>query len=277
MVEQTEKTQPEVSVVCPFHNEAQILEPAIGTLLAQLRMLGRSWELLVVNDGSDDGSGGIAERLARENPNLRAIGYAEHRGRGYALREGIAAARGEIIVTTEMDLTWGAHIVHDLVRALGESPEADIVLASPHLPGGGYKGVPFFRVWVSRLGNWLIRACLGLAPTMNTGMARAYRAPVIRSLPLGENDKEFHLEVVHKAAARDYVIREIPAALEWKEHERAGQQPHRRSSTHLLHTALGHIRFLFRASPLRTLGVVSLCVLIPVVLVLLGWVLWPRP
>lgn len=84
---------------------------------------------------------------------------------------------------------------------MSSDPGADIVVASPHLPGGGYKNVPAKRVWLSRLGNKVIRACMSDAATMNTGMTRAYRRRAILSLPLYEPGKEFHLEVILKATA----------------------------------------------------------------------------
>ncbi len=112
---------------------------------------------------------------------------------------GILAARGNVIVTTEIDLSWGETIVHDLVDAMTRWPDADIVVASPNLPGGGYKHVPAKRVWISRFGNRVIRLCMANAVTMNTGMTRAYRRDVIQSLPLTEPGKEFHLEVILKA------------------------------------------------------------------------------
>lgn len=191
----------DVTVVCPFYNESGILEHAIRTLAGRLRTLEGSWELIVVNDGSVDGSDVIAGRVAQDIPEVRVLGYRYNRGRGSALRTGIAAARGDIIVTTEIDLSWGEDIVHQLVAEMREHPEIDMVVASPHLPGGGYKNVPAKRVWLSRVGNHIIRACMTNAATMNTGMTRAYRREVIQSLPLFADGKEFHLEVMLKATS----------------------------------------------------------------------------
>src|SRR3954453_12063602 len=104
----------DVSVVCPFFNEAGILEHAIRTLAKCLQTLNATWELIVVNDGSTDGSGAIAERVASELPRVRVLGYRYNRGRGHALRTGISAATGDVIVTTEIDLSWGENVVHEL-------------------------------------------------------------------------------------------------------------------------------------------------------------------
>lgn len=253
----------DISVVCPFYNEAGILEHAVRTMVDRLRSLEGSWELIIVNDGSTDDSGAIAARLANEYPELRVLGYQYNRGRGYGLRAGIAAASGDLIVTTEIDLSWGDTIVHDLVAALRAWPDADIVVASPHLAGGSYKNVPAKRVWLSRIGNQVIRACMSNAVTMNTGMTRGYRREAITSLPLTEDGKEFHLEVILKANAFGLRIREIPAVLEWKEYKHRGQRIKRKSSSRVNRLIVSHSLFSIFANPVRyvwTLSLVSLIV-----------------
>jgi dolichol-phosphate mannosyltransferase len=253
----TTSTHVDVSVVCPFFNEAGIIEGAIRQMLLQLRTLPGTWELIVVNDGSTDGSRALAEAIAREDPRVRVLGYERNRGRGRALLTGIHAARGAIVVTTEIDLSWGETIVADLVAAMHRWADADIVVASPNLPGGGYKNVPFSRVSVSRLGNRVIRLCMANAVTMNTGMTRAYRREVIQSLPLIEEGKEFHLEVILKATAFGHRIREIPAVLEWKEHKRQGQVVQRRSSSKVNRLIVSHSLFSIFANPVRYVWLMS--------------------
>ena len=247
----------DVSVVCPFFNESGIIEHAIRQMLAQLRTLPGTWELIVVNDGSTDDSAEIADAVAHENPRLRVLGYPRNQGRGHALHTGILAARGDIIVTTEIDLSWGETVVHDLVDAMTRWPDADIVVASPNLPGGGYRHVPAKRVWISRLGNRVIRLCMSNAVTMNTGMTRAYRRDVIQSLPLTERGKEFHLEVILKATAFGYRIREIPAVLEWKQHKRRGQVVKRKSSSKVNRLIVSHSLFSIFANPVRYVWLMS--------------------
>jgi len=254
--------QLDFSVVCPFYNEAGIIEQ---TVRAMLQNLGRStarWELIVVNDGSTDGSERLVEQLALESPNLRVLGYAQNRGRGYALRVGIAAARGAIIVTTEIDLSWGEDIVHRLVSAMHAWPDAHIVIASPHLEGGGYRNVPPMRVWLSLFGNMVIRTCLGHGVSMNTGMTRAYRRNVIHTLPLFENGKEFHLDVILKAVAFGLDIREIPAVLEWKDYRRDDQKVQRKSSSKVNRLIVSHTLFSLLANPVRYVWAAALFILL---------------
>ena len=243
--------RPEVSVVCPFYNESAILAHSMASLAGNLARLDCEWELIVVDDGSTDGSGEIARRAAEGNPRIRVTGYANNKGRGAALLTGIRQARGTTIVTTEIDLSWGENIVHDLLAAMRAHPEADIVVASPNLAGGGYRNVPAKRVLLSRLGNKVIRACMSHAATMNTGMTRAYRGEAIASLPLSEPGKEFHLEVILKATALGYRIVEIPAILEWKEYKHADRRVARKSSTRVNRLIVSHSLFSLLANPVR--------------------------
>ncbi len=161
------------------------------------------------------------------------------------------------MVTTEIDLSWGETIIDDLMAAMREWPDADMVVASPHLPGGGYKNVPFKRVFLSRFGNLVIRAFALNAVSMNTGMTRAYRREFIQSLPVHEDGKEFHLEVILKATAFGARIREIPALLEWKEYKHAGQRVKRKSSSKIRRLILSHSLFSLFAHPVRYVFAVS--------------------
>lgn len=242
---------PRISVVCPFFNEEAILESAAAGMLANLTPFGNSVELVMVNDGSTDGSKALAEQLAASNPRVRLISYNLNQGRGHALKTGIDNARGEIIVTTEIDLSWGDDIVSRLVQAMDARPKAALIIASPNLPQGGYRNVPAKRVLLSRVGNTLLRLCISRRITMYTGMTRCYRAAAIQGLPTCERGKEFHLEVAMKALALGWEIEEIPCVLEWKDHKlvKNPSAPKRKSSTNIPRIIRSHLLFSFLANP----------------------------
>lgn len=239
----------DISVVSPFYNEGKIVGSTVRDMLDQLESLDGDWELIVVNDGSTDESGEAVKSI--NHPRLRLIEYPVNRGRGYALAAGIQAARGDIIVTTEIDLSWGENIVHELVAEMHRNPGIDFVVASPHLPGGTYKNVPLKRVFFSKFGNRIIRTLMSRAATMNTGMTRAYRRGMIQSLPLYENGKEFHLEVILKATALGYRFSEIPAVLEWKDYRDKGKKVVRKSSSKVKRLIVSHTLFSIFANPVR--------------------------
>jgi len=263
----------DLSIVCPFYNEADILDSAVRSLLTKLSDLEVNWELIIVNDGSRDNSLAIAEVISKSEDRLRLISYSRNRGRGHALRSGIRQARGKIIVTTEIDLSWGEDIVDRLYEAIQSRPDSDIVIASPHLEGGGYKNVPWKRVFFSRFGNRVIRALMINAATMNTGMTRAYRRHVIRALPLEEDGKEFHLEVVLKAEALNYTISEIPSLLEWKEYKLVNQRVERKSSSKINKLVVSHSLFSLFGNPVRYVWALSGMTMV-VSLAFLGAAVW---
>lgn len=248
----------DISVVSPFFNESGIIRESVLEMLRQLESLDGEWELIVVNDGSTDNSAEIVRAIAADNSHLRLIEYPINRGRGYALRTGINSAQGDIIVTTEIDLSWGQTIVNELVEAMHKWPDVDMVVASPHMQGGSYKNVPLKRVLYSKLGNKVIRACMSNVVTMNTGMTRAYRREAIRSLPLSEEGKEFHLEVILKAKSLGYRIREIPAVLEWKDYKIRGQRVKRKSSSKINKLVVSHSLFSIFANPVRYVWAMSI-------------------
>jgi glycosyltransferase involved in cell wall biosynthesis len=260
-----------ISVVCPFFNEEAILDASVRRMLENLALLPEDWELIVVDDGSRDRSLQLARSLGAQERRLRVIGYPENRGRGYAIRTGVAHARGDIVITTEIDSSWGDDIVRRLVATLRALPGADIVIASPHLPGGGYRNVPLSRVMLSTVGNYIIRSGLTYSVTMHTGMTRGYRRDKFLALPLDEDDKEMHLEIVSKAIALGYRIYEIPAVLEWRVHELAGSATRlRRSSSVSNRLIRTHVLFSLLAAPFRYIYVVA-AGLAGVAAILLGW------
>lgn len=256
-----------ISVICPFYNEAAIIEASIRRMHANLATLDQPWELIVVNDGSTDNSFALAKALEAGHANLRVIGYANNRGRGYALRTGIEAARGEIVVTTEIDCSWGDDIAHRIAKIFHAYPTTDMVIASPNLPGGGYTNVPRRRVIISRVGNMLLRVALNARITMYTGMTRGYRRErFLQLLPIDQEEKEFHLEVARKALAFGFVIRELPATLAWQ-HDKLAKPgtAERKSSSRVRKLMRSHLLFSAFAAPIRYILLIAIILLLPAI------------
>jgi glycosyltransferase involved in cell wall biosynthesis len=260
-----------ISVICPFYNEEAIIGASVKLMLNNLATLRDDWELIIVNDGSTDRSLEIALNLEKEHPRLKVIGYGVNRGRGHAIRIGAAEAKGEIIVTTEIDSSWGDDIVHRIVEEFDRHPDADIVIASPHLLGGGYRNVPALRVFLSTIGNYVIRSGLTYSVTMNTGMTRGYKRKKFLAMPLNEDEKEMHLEIINKAIAFGYRIYEIPAILEWKDHKFTDPKgKKRKSSSNINKLIRTHVLFSLLAAPFRYLYFVSAML----GLVSVGFLMW---
>lgn len=260
-----------VSVIAPFFNEGDVIERALSGMVESLENAPFDWELICVNDGSTDNGFEVANNFAASDSRIKILGYQRNRGRGYALAFGAYQSKGDILVTTEIDLSWGNDIVQRLVAKLVEEPDLNIVIASPNLPGGGYKNVPFKRIFLSKLGNQIIRRAQGSAITMYTGMTRAYTADCFKGIPIDEFGKEFHLDVAQKAMALGYSIAEISCVLEWKDKTllRPGAKP-RKSSSKISALMKTHLLFAIAAAPFRYLipmaiGTLSLSTILVVV------------
>lgn len=248
-----------ISIVSPFYNEQTILASSLDHMLSNLHLLPEAWELIVVNDGSTDDSLNIAMQKAAATPHLRVISYDRNQGRGYALKQGIDAARGDIIVTTEIDCSWGDSIVASLSQALRADPHLDVVIASTNQPNGNYTNVPCHRVILSRVANFFLGLTVSQKITMFTGMTRGYKALAIKQLPISETGKEFHLDVIAKAMAFGFKIAEIPATITWKDEKLSIAGALKRKSSSKIPNIIGtHILFGLSSRPYRYLFLASL-------------------
>jgi len=97
-------TAPEISVVAPCHNEEGNIPALVDQISAALAPTGRSFEIVLVDDCSTDGSWALLQKLGAQNPRLRALRFAFNCGQSAAMWAGIKAARGTIIITLDSDL-----------------------------------------------------------------------------------------------------------------------------------------------------------------------------
>lgn len=236
---------PQVSVVIPMFNEAENAADTLAAVGAALTERGWSYEIVPVNDGSTDATAETLEDLAAGDARIRPVVYRVNRGRGYALRRGFASAHGEIVAALDADLSYTVDHLTRMVDLLHEDPEADIVVASPYMPGGRVEGVPFVRLAFSRIGNVVLRAALPRRIYTSTGVVRAYRHDVLRSLNLESDGKEIHLEILSDALALGYRVVEMPATLRARKKGRSKFRPRATVASHLLFSVLARPAGLF--------------------------------
>lgn len=247
-------THPEISLITPMYNESDNIQENIKNILNVLEELHLSWEYILVDDGSTDDSYKKAQEVIGNNRNCRIIHYPVNRGRGFALRQGFATAKGQFIITTESDLSWGASIIPSLCNAL-RNGNSDIVIASVYLPGGGFENVPLHRRLLSAWGNKILRWGFGVNLTMLSGMTRGYRRKVVETLYLEENRKEIHPEIVAKAQALGFMITEIPATIRWA-HPKPGQR--KRGGLRIARFIIPHLLISFGRGALKSFMSISL-------------------
>ena len=198
-----------VLVVVPTYNEAD----NVLTIAERLFAAVPSAHLLVVDDGSPDGTGALADGLAARDERAHVLHRTEKAGLGAAYIAGFAWAREQgYDVVVEMDAD-GSHSPEQLPRLLAALEHADLVLGSRWVPGGEVVNWPRSREVLSRGGNWWTRLMLGLPLRDATGGYRAYRRTVLDSLPLAEVASQgycFQVDLAWQTWKAGYEVVEVP-------------------------------------------------------------------
>jgi dolichol-phosphate mannosyltransferase len=195
--------------VIPTYNEAENIEPLVQRILAQ----GPDVEVVIVDDGSPDRTGEIADRLAADSDRVHVIHRNGPRGRGVAGRDGFlwAVQRGDVDCVIEMDgdLSHDPDYIPQMVEAL---EHADVVIGSRYIPGGGNVKRKWYRVLTSELAAIYTRLVLGVwgIGDPNSGY-RCFRREVLAGIDL-ETLQSRGPSIVSEVLARcrGYRIREIP-------------------------------------------------------------------
>ena len=239
--------RPLVSILAPAYNEAAIITPHLERLCQYMRGLENDyrWELIVVNDGSKDATGELADAFALTQPKVKVIHHLANRNLGGALQTGFQQAAGDYIVVMDIDLTYAEHHIGRMLEELRQA-DADIVVASPYMKGGKNVAVPFFRLLLSRVVNRLMRMTSTEKIHTFTGMVRAYRASFLRKLNLKSITYSINPEIIQKASILRGRIVEIPAELNWSAVKKAA--PSRASSIRIWRGILAGLMsgFIFR-------------------------------
>ncbi|MCA1825151.1 MAG: glycosyltransferase family 2 protein [Mycobacteriales bacterium] len=177
---------PYVTVVLPCYNEREHVLAEIERISAALEQSGYSYELLVIDDGSSDGTREVLEQAAQDRPNIRFMPFARNQGSGTARRIGTEDARGEIVVWTDADMTYPNERIPELVQMLDDDPSFDQVVGARRSEEGTYKLLRVPAKWfIRRIASYLTQTKI---PDLNSGL-RAFRRdvslPYLRLLPPG--------------------------------------------------------------------------------------------
>ena len=196
------------AVVClPTYNERENLE-------AMLRALGdKDVRVLVVDDNSPDGTGELADRLAAELDYVDVLHRARKDGLGPAYLAGFrrALADGADLVL-EMDCDF-SHDPNDVPRLIAAAEDADVVLGSRYVAGGGVGNWGVVRRVVSAGGSWYARVLLGASVRDLTGGFKCYRRAVLERIDLDAIDSKgyaFQIETTYRALRAGFRVVEIP-------------------------------------------------------------------
>ena len=199
----------QVAVVIPTYNERDNLEPIVG----RLRTAVPAAHILVVDDGSPDGTGEIADKLAAADPHIHVLHRAGKSGLGTAYIAGFAwgLERGYgVLVEHDAD---GSHDPADLPKMLTALEDADLVIGSRYVPGGTVVNWPRSREILSRGANVYVRMMLGIGVHDATAGFRAYRAATLRAIDLHQVESQgycFQVDLTLRTAEQGFRIREVP-------------------------------------------------------------------
>jgi glycosyltransferase involved in cell wall biosynthesis len=211
--------KPVLTVICPAYNEEVILEKnltRIHSYLSEHISPKHEWEILVVNDGSKDSTGKIADNFALNMGKTTVIHHIVNMNLGNALKTGFAHAQGDYSIVLDIDLSYDVNHIGDIFSTL-VSTKADIVIASPYMKGGKVTAVPFGRIQMSRWLNRFMRIAAQEKFSTYTGMVRGYNTSFIKSINLKTQNYEINPEILYKAMILRARIIEIPGHLDWTE------------------------------------------------------------
>jgi dolichol-phosphate mannosyltransferase len=210
-----------VWVVLPTYDEA---DNVVGISAAILAALPRA-TLLIVDDGSPDGTGALADGLAAADVRVRVCHRRAKQGLGRAYLEGFRLAlAGGASAVVQMDADWSHDpgVLPDLVAPVF-SDEADLVIGSRYVKGGGVVDWGIGRRLVSRVGSVIARTVLTLSPHDLTGGFKAWRASTLGAIPfdgIHAGGYVFQIEMTYRASRAGARVREVPIVFRDR---RAGQ------------------------------------------------------
>jgi dolichol-phosphate mannosyltransferase len=225
----TQREKRKVYVVLPVYNEEGRIESLLNHIDEAMEDAAIAYEIVLVDDGSRDGTGKIVRACATRMP-IRVMQHEKNRGLGATIRDGLVAAvelagDRDIIVTMDADDTHAPGLILRMVRMIAEGH--DVVIASRYRQGSRTVGVPFNRLALSHASSWLFRIVFPIRGVKDyTCGYRAYRARVLRESLARYGESFFDqdgfqcmVDILLKLRRMNLIFGEVPFILryDWKE------------------------------------------------------------
>ncbi len=204
---------PATWLVVPTYNEAANIERFVHAVLPQLAAAAGEHRVLIVDDSSPDGTGDIADGLAAEMEQVRVLHRSEKNGLGRAYEAGFAhalAGGAELVIQMDADLSHDPKHIPALIDA---AADADLVLGSRYVAGGGVEDWGVYRRALSRGGSWYARTVLGVPVRDLTGGFKCFRRGLLERLVRDGFETAgfgFQVEVTYRSLRSGASVREVP-------------------------------------------------------------------
>lgn len=196
-----------ISVIIPVYNEAATVTQVVKQVL-EVKLDDVEKEIIVVNDGSTDGTDAVLDSLAARWPNpLKIVHHERNQGKGAAIRTALEHVTGDVVITQDADLEYAPQEYPRLLAPF-ENPAVQVVYGSRNLRRNPRSSWSFY--WGGRLLSWVTNLLYGSHITDEATGYKAFRADLLRDLDLQSNGFEFCPEVTSKVLRRGIRIHEVP-------------------------------------------------------------------
>lgn len=200
------------SLCIPMYNETSVIEATARTLSDYMQKNFDDYEIIFSDDGSRDGSAELVRSLGL--PNVRVVGYEQNRGKGCAVRTGILAATGDVVMFTDADLAYGTEVIREVADIFAKEP-TDVVIGSRNIHPDGYEGYTFIRKIASKTYIKILCIAGGLKLSDSQTGCKAFSAKAAKDIfSRCETDGfAFDFEVILWAQKLGYRFTELPVKI----------------------------------------------------------------
>ena len=231
-----------LSVIIPAYNESLILRDTVQTLSDALDGMQNNgvfddYELIFVSDGSSDDTPALLTEAETQYPHLKTCIYSPNRGKGYAVRQGVIASSGDIVLYTDCDLAYGTDVIGQAVRLMQDSG-VDVLIGSRAIHPEGYAGYTPLRKLASVLYLRVLSIAAGFRHSDSQAGFKALRGEIGRKIfSECEIDRfAFDLEMLMRAQKAGCTFVEMPSKI----------INHRESSIHLIRDSVRMLRDIMK-------------------------------
>jgi glycosyltransferase involved in cell wall biosynthesis len=196
--------RPELTLVFPVCDEVENLGLLIDNALSIAGRLAARFEIVLVDDGSRDGSGELIDALCMRDPRIHALRHQSNKGYGAALRSGLREARGELVFFSDSDLQFD---LNELEKLLSYTDQFDIV--------AGYRSPrqdPWPRRWIASSWGALVRSLFGLRVRDIDCAFKVFHRRVLEFMPIESIGAFVNTEILVRAEAAGYRIHQVPVS-----------------------------------------------------------------